>query len=801
MTPNEKTAADLEWHALLDQLAERCQSRAGADRVRSLAPEATPELARSRMRRSAEAVALASRGDPIPASGLADLGDLLTRLARDAVATSAELNTLRSILRVAHTLRRYAHAHRETHAAVAAALASDPALDRLLDALDFAIDADGGLADRASPDLAHARRKANEMRQRVISRLDELIARYAEVLQDRYYTVRDGRYVLPVRSDSHIRVAGIVLGSSASGATLFIEPRAVTSLGNQLKVAMADVEREEARVLADLSDRARRHIEPLEGAWQACIEADVLAAIARLSESMDATAIELDEEPVLELRAMRHPLLALSDRPVVANDLALRSGRVLVISGPNAGGKTVALKCLGLAAVMARAGLPVPADEGSRIGWFDPVLSDVGDDQSLARSLSTFSAHVTNLARILASAGRGALVLLDELAGGTDPEEGAALAAAVLDRLAAQGAAVSVTTHYELLKTLAVRDPRIENASVGFDLATMSPTFRVTLGIPGASSALAVASRYGVPPDVIERARAMIPEQSVDREVVLRRIQDEQAAAQMARLAAETEAREAARIRTELEAERTLQRARETARISKEGQELLEALRHARGELRGAEARLRKKKPTDEDVRDAERAVDAVAAQVAMGGTLSSAVARAPATATTRRALREDEVRPGSRAYVSRLGSSVEIVDRPAKGQVRVAAGPLKLFVAIEELSADDATGVREPEPARATAPRVARSGGAPITVMRTDRNTCDVRGLRGDDAASMIDSFVDRLVSNDEPVGYVLHGHGTGALKAAVREHLRTSPFIARSAPATPDDGGDAFTVFWVKE
>jgi DNA mismatch repair protein MutS2 len=813
MSTFEKTAADLEWYALLEQLAERCRSRAGAERARALLPDATLEGARERMRRTAEAMELTEQGDPIPLDGLVELGDFLLRLAREGIATAAELHALRQLLHTAHTLRRYAGVRRETHRALAEALHSEPSLDKLMDTLDFALDPDGGLADRASTDLAHARRKAGEMRQRVVARLEELIHRYAEVLQDRYYTVRDGRYVLPVRSDTHIKVPGIVLGSSASGATLFIEPGAVMALGNQLKVAMADVEREEARVLAELSERARRQVEEIERAYEACVVADVLAATARLGGEMEARALEPEPEPVLELRAARHPLLALAGITVVPNDLRLESGRVLVISGPNAGGKTVALKCLGLAALMVRSGLPVPVAEGSRIGWLDPVLSDVGDDQSLTRSLSTFSAHITNLARILSHAHAGSLVLLDELAGGTDPEEGAALAAALLEQLASRGAAVAVTTHYELLKTLAVRETRFVNASVGFDLRTMLPTFTVTMGIPGASSALAVAARYGIPSEVVARAQAMLPEHAVGREDVLRRIQDEQVAAQMARRAAEDEAREVARLRLELESERNLQRTREQSKVSRQAQDLLEALRRAREELRAAEVRVRRKKATEEDLREASRAVDRVAAQVAIGGALAGAVPRRGSGdgEAVRRPARVEELRPGQRVYVPRIGSMVEVLDPPARGQVRVAAGPLKLFVSVDEVQMDEtpAPSPTASGPAkREASPSLRRVSGvtAPVAVPagpdvphRTESNTCDVRGLRADDALSMVDAFLDRLVGAGGSSGFVLHGHGTGALKLAVREHLRSSPYVRTARAASPEDGGDAFTVFWM--
>jgi DNA mismatch repair protein MutS2 len=801
MEPTSKTAHDLEWPVLTRHLSERCLSAQGRARALALAPAATLDDARLRMRRTDEALRLTQLGEPIPFDRLADVADVLARLSRDADATSHELHGLREMLRTAHTLRRYAHARRAQYPAVAEALASDPALDRLLGVLDLAIDPDGTLADRASADLAAARRKVHDARARVIQRLEEAIARYADRLQDRYYTLRDGRYVLPVRSDAHLPVPGIVHGSSSSGATLFIEPNTVVSLGNQLRVLVADVEREEARVLAELSARARDHIDALHDANEACVTADVLAGIVRLGDDLDAIAVEPEAEPVLDLRVARHPLLVLAKTKVVANDLRLRAGRVLVVSGPNAGGKTVALKTLGLVAMMVRAGLPVPVAEPSRVGWFDPVECDVGDDQSIARNLSTFSAHVTNLAEVIGRVRPGALVLLDELAGGTDPEEGAALAAAVLETLAARGAAVAVTTHYELLKTLAVRDDRFENASVGFDVATMSPTFTVTMGVPGASSALSVARRYGIPDDVVDRAQALLPEHAGTREDVLRRLQDEERAARIARAAVEDEARAVARLRVELEAERNAVRVREQARLSREGAELVTLLRKAREELREAESRVRRKKPTEQELREADRIVQSVAAQVSVTGPIGRALEGTKATATpARRSARDEDIAPGAKVFVPRLNAHVEVLERAGRDQLRVAAGALKLFVALEEVRIDAPDADAPTTDGRKPAPVAYDAAGDTLRPLRTDSNTCDVRGLRVDDAIAMVDAFLDRVFGMGNTAGFVLHGHGTGALKQSLREHLKQSPYIARSRAADPEDGGDAFTVFWLK-
>jgi DNA mismatch repair protein MutS2 len=810
MSYSEKTAADLEWPLLLDRLSSFCTSPLGAQRALRLEPASTIAEAELRYKRLHSAIELAGQGQQLPIDGVTDVEDFVSRLARDAIGTASEFHALRAFLVQARTLRRFAGTHRDAHPVLTDALTCDGNLDKLLATLEFAIDPDGGLADRASVDLAHARRRAADVRQRVIARLEELIHKYQEVLQDRYFTVRDGRYVLPVRSDAHIRVPGIVMGSSASGQTLFIEPGAVMSLGNQLKVAIADVEREEAIVLAELSVRAKRDVAPMQQALEALVCGDLILASVRLADAMKAIAICVENTSELSLLAARHPLLELAGVPVVANDLRVECGKVLVISGPNAGGKTVALKCLGLAVWMARAGLALPVAEGSHVGWFDPVLSDVGDDQSLARSLSTFSAHITNLSRIISESSAKTLVLLDELAGGTDPEEGSVLAAAVLERLASLGAATAITTHYEVLKTLAVRDERFVNASVGFDLRTMSPTFTVTMGVPGASSALAVATRYGIPLEVVERARALLPEHSLGREEALRRIQDEHIAAQMARHAAEQEHKEAQRVRVELEGQRNLQRAREQEKISREARELMDQLRRAREALRDAEARLRKKKVTDEDVRSNARAVEQVAQQLAIGGALAHTIARKPADeeGPARRTPKPEELEVGRKVYVARLGATLEVLEAPAKGKLRVGRGPMKLYVDTAEILIEDVVveKLEKKPPSSQQEDDRKRAGNKPVAtvpeapLMRLESNTVDVRGLRADDALALVDAFIDRIYGVGETVGYVLHGHGTGALKAAVRAHLEDSPHVAKSRTADVSDGGDAFTVFWVK-
>ncbi|HEY2409474.1 MAG TPA: Smr/MutS family protein [Polyangiaceae bacterium] len=625
-----------------------------------------------------------------------------------------------------------------------------------------------------------------------------MLGRYADLLQGQYYTEREGRYVLPVRSDAHLPVEGIVLGSSSSGGTLFVEPRELSELGNRLRLAEAEAAREEARVLGLLSTQVGELADPCEEAFFACIVADLCRAAARWAAETHSVVVELDAEPVLDLKRSRHPLLLLAEGEVIANDIRLPEHGALIISGPNAGGKTVALKTLGLVAWMARAGLPVPVDAESRLGFFEPVLCDIGDEQSIARSLSTFSAHVQSLARIVSAAGPSALVLLDEVAAGTDPEEGAALAAAVLEALVERGASVAVTTHYERLKELAAEHPRFENASVGFDFESMAPTFRLLLGAAGASSALAVAARHGLSEQILRRAHALLPQHAVDREHMLREIGGERAALERLRAEAELDRTRQRELIAELEAERHAFRQQAAREADREVAELRASVRSARKELETIRKELRKGGENRAELRELERGVSRIAAQVAIGSPLVARDDPPPRAADgPERAI---ALRVGQTVRHRTLGTQGELLELVDTDTARVLLGQMKLTVKVSELvvlgggSAKSSVNTKR-KPRSATSPK-------PLAqAHRSQDNTLDLRGERAEAAETLVDAFIDRMLGGGEPVGFVLHGHGTGALKALVREQLGRSSYIEHSRPAEPGEGGDAFTVFWLRD
>ena len=790
-----ETRAALEWPALLAALGNFCTSPSGRARALGLHPAADLEAARARNRIVGELLDLDRLGLAPVARAFPNVTEAVERAARGGVASAAELWQVRELLEVSAKLRVFARGQRESHPALSAAVDSPSELDGLEEDLAHSLEADGSVADRASPELARARKRARELRDEMKRKLGQLIERHADVVQAEYYTEREGRYVLPVRADAHLRVPGIVLGSSASGATLFVEPQEMTGLGNQLRIQEAEALREAAKVLTQLSGYVASDAERVRAAQRACEEADVLSALARFARQTRAIVVPLSDEARLDLRSARHPLLALSPHAVVPNDIAIQAGRALVISGPNAGGKTVALKTLGLVAWMARAGIPLPVAEESKIGWFGTVLADIGDEQSIARSLSTFSAHVQRLCLLLEQASGDALILLDELASGTDPEEGAALAAAVLEALTARGAAVGITTHYEKLKEFAAHAAHLENASVSYDFERMAPTFRLTMGVPGASSALTVATRHGLPSSVVARAQALLPEQSVERERAVERLERQRQAFEAERDALAREAQELRELRARMETEHDRERAELAAEVERETVALRANVSKIRAELLAARDRLKREAQDPKALRSIERDLGRAAVHVSLGGSLLPQPARS-AVATALLRAPAIVYKSGDNVRVKSSGLLATVIDA-SDDKLRIQVGSIKLILRSEDVESARAPK-KQTTPTRANKSKLVSS--ALPTAVRTGTNTLNLRGERVDEALDKVDAFLDLMLRSGEPLGFVLHGHGTGALKLAVRAHLQASSYIEASQPADADSGGDAFTIFWLR-
>jgi len=781
---SEKSLARLEWPDLLARLARHLRSPEARAALAEAPFAESADAARRRLAETGEARALRDAGAELPFGAIPALDAELGRLAKGGGLSAGELLAVGAAARAVSDARRFfvRHGDEAPRLAELASALSDPRA--LADAIDAALEPGGHVRDSASPALAAARREAHEAAGRVQERVNRLLGdrELRAALQDVFVTMRGDRYVLPVRADSRARVPGIVHDASASGTTLFIEPEAVVELNNRLKQAELAIERETRRVLAALSEQAAPLAPQLRGDLATLGQLDLAFARARLAEEQDASEPTLDDAARFELLQLRHPLLPPAD--AVPNDLRLgQSFHVLVISGPNAGGKTVAMKSLALAALMARAGLHVAAAPGARVGAVDAVLADIGDEQDIRESLSTFSAHMANLAAIVSEAGPRTLVLLDEVGVGTDPGEGAALAQAVLEQLADAGARVVATTHFGLLKEMAEVDERFENACVDFDPETLAPTYRLRFGMAGASSARAVAARMGMPAGVLERANTLLARED-------RRLDQMLAELAASRAALERERSEAARLRVESESARDDYRGK------------LERLQQRRDQLFAA-----MRSELDAAFQDAHAEVAGVIRELQSGGT-----ARAAARAREQLIVLEKKVehaqqaqrsrtpeppsapsdwrhaRPGAAVDVAGVGAGTLLALPDAKGRVRVQVGSARLELPAERIR------LRAAVPARAAA--LVRID--PLPEQATPARV-DVRGLRVDEAMGVVEKALDDAARAGVGCLEIVHGLGTGALMSGLRGRLRELPHVKRVEAGGPDSGGPGITLAYL--
>ncbi len=779
-----KTLERLEWAELLERLARHLrtpQSREQLEETPESLFEATAAGAAARLRETGQALGILQEGDAPPLAGVGELDPLLQRLTRGGVLQGEELIALRSTLDATHQTARFLQQRAQSAPALAEIGELLVAWEALAEEIDRALESDGQVRDSASSELATARREVRSISGTAQEKIESMLRRpeLRAELQDNYFTVRSDRFVLPVKAEARSRVPGIVHDASATGTTVFIEPQALVDLNNRLKQAELTVLRETHRVLQQLSSSAAAACDDVASNLQLLAQIDLAFARAYLAREHDAVEPILDENGNFDLPLLRHPLLPADE--AIPNDVRLGGDQhVLVISGANAGGKTVTMKAVALAALLARAGLFIPAGTGARIGAVDEVLADIGDEQDIRQSLSTFSAHMANLSRIVEEAGSRSLVVLDEIGVGTDPSEGAALAQAVLEQLAEAGARVVTTTHYNLLKEMANVDDRFENACVEFDEQTLAPTYRLKLGTPGSSSATAVASRMGMPNEVLERANHLL-----DRED--RRLDKMLAELSNHRASLERERAEATRLRAEGESERAryqeklerLQERRDQLFDSMRS-ELDEAFRQAHGEVAGVIRDLQRGGSSQEAARARQRLLE-----LEEKARAHEADQRERAPEAPRRHVDWNRARPGDpvRMPGGRAGTLQTLPDR--RGRVTVQAGSARLTLRADQVEPATADALPKKQ-----APRIHADPPAPGSVSRLD-----VRGLRVDEALSRVEEGLDHAARRGAPNLDILHGIGSGALRGAIREHLARLGHVAHFHAADPEEGGEGVT------
>jgi DNA mismatch repair protein MutS2 len=682
-------------------------------------------------------------------------------------------------------------------------------------AVNEAINDHAEIRDDASPALARLRKEQRTLRNRMLERMNSIIRSpaYRDMLQDPVVTTRDGRYCVPVKSESRSQFGGLVHDQSSSGATVFMEPAAVVEMGNELRQVDLRERAEVERILRELTALVGRHAEDLTYTLEALGELDFIFARGKVAGLMNASEPVINKEGFIGLRRARHPLLA---GPVVPIDLELgRAFRVLVITGPNTGGKTVGMKTAGLLCLMAQSGLHIPADSGSTLPVFHGIYADIGDEQSIQQSLSTFSGHITNIAGILKAvekSGRRSLVLLDEAGAGTDPTEGAALAKAILMELLQRDARVISSTHYGELKEFAYSTEGVENASVEFDTETLRPTYRLLIGVPGASNAFSIAARLGLPGPVVESARSMIgTDRAVLSDVIQRLTQDQRSTEVDARRASEA-ARDVEAKREQYDRELKRLREERVETLAKARQEAEEIVRTARREMDRVKDELKRlerqaRRASEEnnadrlqELRDRMQKVSGRAEHRAER--VEKKVTRVQPTPAPERPepVRTDTTPPavGDLVWVPALaqrGTVLSLED----GKAQVQIGPMRMGLALDSIQrilTPSANVTR-------TSPGSQPGREADIRMKARAHISPEVQllGLRADEALSRLDDYVDEAcLAGLSPVR-VVHGKGTGALRKVVWEFLRGHPHVSSFRHPPDEEGGSGVTVVELRE
>jgi len=776
----------LELDKVIARLEGLCTSSLGRELARRLTPSPDFQEVVRRQKETAEARKLLSLRPGLSLASAADVRELVRQAAKGHVLRPQELRQVAETLSLARSVRGLVGGLRELLPTLAATALRIADFAPLVRELQRCIDQRGEVVDEASPVLQELRREVKRAHDRLLHHLERIVASPLgrQVLQEPIITMRGGRYVLPVRAEMRHHLPGIVHDTSSSGATVFVEPLEVVEEANRWRELQLEEAREVERVLRRLSALVGEQAGAIVRAVRALARLDLALAKARLAEELRCPLPALGGEPdwlrpqpsLLRLVEARHPLLRGEVVPISLH-LGEEAGfRVLLVTGPNTGGKTVALKTVGLLCLMAQAGLPVPAAEGSVLPVFDGIYADIGDEQSIEQSLSTFSAHMGNIVDILCRLTPRSLVLLDELGAGTDPAEGSALARALLLHLLERGCLVVATTHHSELKALAHATPGMMNASVEFDPQTLAPTYRLRIGLPGQSNALAIARRLGLPEPILEEAVRSLSPSHREVEALLGHLEEERRRAEALRRAQEEAHRQAEALRRELEAELESLRRQKVRALDEARHRLAEELAKARRLLQQVEKEVERarRRARRRPLARARRLLQEVE-EAAQRLEEERAQARPPVAHVT----------PGQRVWVRDMPIAGEVLASPNEaGEIEVQMGRLRLRVPLSEVERVEEGAAPPPEGVRAPPP----PPPPPAEV--------EIRGLTVEEALPVVERHLDAAFRAGLRHLRIVHGKGAGVLRRAVRDLLSSHPLVKSYRPANPQEGGEGVTV-----
>ncbi len=801
---DEKTLHTLEYPKILEQLAERTAFSASAELAGELRPSGDFEVARQLLTLTSEARRLLQSRPGITIGGARDVRDTAQAARRGVVLPIPDILEVKATLVSARRLAQTFERAEEQFPYLAEIAAQMPAPLGLIDAISQVLTERGEIPDNATTKLANIRRQVRVVHDRLLAKMQRMLSdpKIAPYLQENLITQRDGRYVIPLQADFKGKVKAVVHDQSGSGATLFVEPLSVVELNNEYRQLQLDERDEERRILAALCAQIGSRARDLNWMVETIARLDLIFAQAKYAEDLRAVEPDLKrpgsgktkssgEAGALRLVQARHPLLAADQ--VVPIDMILPPGKKsLVITGPNTGGKTVTLKTVGLLTLMAQSGLHIPVEGGSQLRTFENVFADIGDEQSIEQSLSTFSAHIKNIIRILAAADSESLVLLDELGSGTDPQEGAALAASLLTNLLDRGITTLIATHYPELKTYALGRPDVLNASVEFDIETLQPTYHLIIGLPGSSNALTIAERLGLSPEIVQLARSGLSPDDLRAEDMLAEIHQQRDLIRRTRAEVEKARAEVEKIKADLNVR--------LAAIEDERRDILEAARQEAedrlaeldGEVRSLRRRLTIAGEPLEIVAGVAESLSELEDEVAVPveNELREVVAETRAAAA-------EPLRLGDRVRLRSLGSEGVVTAIHDGEEAEIQIGILRVRAGLDELEkvagGAAVSGPQSPSELALTGRSSVRST---VQFPSAPRSELDLRGLRVEEALERVTDYLDNAYLANLPFVRIIHGKGTGRLRDAVRKLLRKNENVRSFEAGLDGEGGDGVTV-----
>lgn len=793
---NQKALETLEYKKIIAQLKREMGSAASAKLADELTPLTSEKIIKEELRSTTEAVDLIVRKGPLPTGGLYDIREALLLAKKGGSLTMRQLLEVQNVLGISSEVVAFMHDD------------ALPELKYIGEMVDLIVEftalekeisrcilTEDEMADNASPKLKDIRRSIHQQNQAIKNKLSRIITSSSNktYLQDAIVTMRDGRYVIPVKQEYRSFFPGMVHDQSKGGATLFIEPQGVVELNNKLRELEVEEQLEIARILAELSSRVAEHYREIRSNLELLIKLDFIMAKGKLSCKMHASEPKIDADGELRLISARHPLIEY--KKAVPVDIRIGGDyRTLIITGPNTGGKTVSLKTAGLLVMMAQSGLHIPASHASTLPIFGEVFADIGDEQSIEQSLSTFSSHMKNIVSIIDKASYDSLVLVDELGAGTDPTEGAALAIAILERFYDSGALTMATTHYNELKKYALATSGVENAAMEFDVETLTPTYRLLIGVPGKSNAFEISKKLGLSESVIERASEHIKHGDMEFENVISSIEDDKRKAAADRLDAES-------MRAEIEERLKKLEEKEKAVSEKRADIIAEAKREARELLRETKSAV---KDVQKDLRRLQKSgahtnlnTGALEKSRRKINEAENLVSEKVVKQVNSEPVSADTLKIGDRVKLLTIGQNGTILSLPdEKGNLMINIGALKVKARLQDLMLINEGKDRKPQ---------AKSSSKYGSLLRSKSSSVsasiNVMGKNLEDALADVEKYLDDVYMAGLDMVSIIHGRGGGILKDGIRQMLKRKKYVDSYGAASYNDGGEGVTVVRMKK